>query len=169
MNYICSICQQEHDELPDIGSDRPDHYWDVDEDERERRIKLTSDTCEIDGEHFFIRGVVQIPIFGDPDGFGFGCWVSLKEENYRTYLQNFDTAEIGPFFGWLCTRIDYYAAETELLKTSVIFRGSGLRPSIKLHQSEEHQLAIDQRKGISKEQAWEIVHFYTNRTSISRN
>ena len=161
MNYICSICHQSHEELPDLGSDRPAHYWDVAEEERDKRIKLTSDTCEIDGEHFFIRGVIEIPVFNYPEGFGFGVWVSQKEENYRTYLQNFDSADIGPYFGWLCTQIRYYSENTELLKTTVHFRGATLRPLIKLHEC-EHQLFIDQRDGISLDKAWEIVHSTIN-------
>lgn len=166
MSVTCSICRRVHDQLPDIGSDRPAHYWDVVEEERDRRIKLTADTCEIDEQQFFIRGVLQIPVLGDPNGFGFGVWVSLKEENYRTYLQNFDTADLGPFFGWLCTRISYYSQDTELLKTTVIFRGGGLRPAIKLHESESHLLAVNQRHGISSEQAWEIVHFYAKQANV---
>ncbi len=161
MSFICPICHQTHDELPDIGSDRPTQYWDVAEEERDRRVKLTGDTCEIDGQHFFIRGVIKIPIHGDPDGFGFGVWVSQKEENYRTYLANFDSAEIGPFFGWLCTQISYYTEDTQSLKTTAFFNADGLRPHIKLHDAEQHPLAIDQRNGISLERAWEIVHFYT--------
>ncbi len=56
------MCGQLHDELPDIGSDKPAQWWDVPEQERDERIELSSDTCVIDGQLFFIRGVIQIPI-----------------------------------------------------------------------------------------------------------
>jgi hypothetical protein len=36
-----------HDGLPDIGIDKPAHYWDVPEQERDKRIILTPDTCII--------------------------------------------------------------------------------------------------------------------------
>ena len=139
--------------------DRPAPWWDVAEEERERRIRLTSDTCEIDEEHFFIRGVIEIPVHEDPGGFGFGVWVSQKRENYETYLEHYDSAEIGPFFGWLCTRISYYEEDTMLLKTMAHFRGDGLRPAIVLEPS-AHPLSIDQQEGISLRKAWEIVHYY---------
>lgn len=159
MNYRCATCGEPHEDLPDIGVDYPDQYWDVPEEERKSRIKFTSDTCIIDDEHFFIRGVIEIPIHDYPESFGFGAWVSQKRENFYTYLENFDSDEIGPFFGWLCTNIDYYAEDTLSLKTMAHFRGKRLRPSIELEQT-EHPLAVDQRAGISLEKAWEITHFY---------
>jgi len=161
-HYTCPVCHRQHEDLPHIGSDRPVHFWDVAEEERERRIKLTSDTCEIDEKYFFIRGVIEIPVFDYPQGFGFGVWVSHKEENYRAYLERPDSADIGPFFGWLCTRISYYDRDTELLKTMAHYRGAGLRPSIVLEPC-EHPLAIDQQNGISLGKALEIVHFYSDR------
>ena len=44
-------------------------------------------------------------------------------------MNNPNSAEIGPFFGWLCTRISFYQEETLRLKIDGPFRGGGLRPS----------------------------------------
>ena len=159
MSFRCPECGEVHDDLPDIASDRPDQWWGVPEEERERRTELTSDTCVIDGEHFFIRGVIEIPVHDHPHRFGFGVWVSLKRENFETYLDNWESSEIGPFFGWLSTRISYYPQDTRLLKTRAHFRACGLRPSIELEPT-EHPLAVHQREGITLAKAWEIAHFY---------
>jgi hypothetical protein len=159
MSYRCTTCGKVHDDLPDIGSDRPDHWWGVPEEERDKRIKLTSDTCVIDDRDYFIRGVIEIPIHDYPRGFGFGVWVSQKKENFMKYLDNWDSDAIGPFFGWLCTRIAYYGEDTRSLKSMAHFRAGGLRPRIEL-EATDHPLAIDQREGISLDKAWEIVHRY---------
>lgn|SRR5262249_10880150 len=159
MQFRCPVCHELHDELPHVGMDRPDQYWDVAESERDRRIELTTDTCMIDGEHHFIRGVIEIPVQGYPDPFGFGVWVLQKRENFLRYVKNPDTSAIGPFFGWLCTRIDYYPVDTLLLKTMAHFRDGRLRPMIVLEPT-DHPLAVDQRDGISLDKAWEIVHHY---------
>ncbi len=159
MAYKCTTCDNFHEDLPDIGIDRPDQWWDVAEEERDRRIELTSDTCIIDDEFYFIRGVIEIPVHGEAEPFGFGVWVSQKRENFENYVVHFDSAEIGPFFGWLCTRLACYADETMHLKTFAYFRGNGLRPLIKLEPT-DHPLAIDQREGISLQRAWDIVHHY---------
>ncbi len=162
IEYKCPICGRQHEDLPHIGADRPIHYWDVSEGDRDRRIKLTPDTCEIDGKSFFVRGVIEIPVIDYPEGFGFGVWVSHKEENYRAYVEHPESNSIGPFFGWLCTRIDYYATTTEMLKTRAHYWGAALRPSIELQPS-DHPLAIDQSQGITLEKALKIVHYYLDR------
>ena len=162
MSYRCSVCGETHDDLPDLGSDRPDPWWDIPEGERDRRITLTSDTCIIDDEDFFIRGVIEIPIHDAEHSFGFGVWVSQKRENFLKYLEFPDSPEIGPFFGWLCTRIAYYPEDTFLLKTMAHFRGGHLRPAILLEPT-DHPLAVDQREGITLEKAWDIVHRYMGR------
>jgi hypothetical protein len=161
MSYICSTCGEEHDELPDIGSDRPDYFWGVDEKLRDEIIELTEDTCIIEND-YFIRGVIEIPIIDYTDRFGFGVWVSQKKENFEKYVENFDTTEIGPFFGWLSTNIQFYKDETISLKTMAHFQGNSSRPLIKVEPS-NHQLSIDQQNGITLKKAWEIVHFYMDK------
>jgi len=160
MSYRCLVCGELHEGLPDIGLDKPDYWWSVPEQERDRRVVLYgSDACVIDDEDFFIRGVIEIPVHSYPENFGFGVWVSQKRENFYTYLDNFDSDEIGPFFGWLSTNIDYFEVETLSLKTMAHFRGQNLRPRIEL-DSIDHPLAIAQRDGITLDKAWDIVHFY---------
>ncbi len=159
LSYRCATCGGLHEDLPHLGIDKPDPWWDVAEKEREARVELTSDTCIIDGEHFFIRGVIEIPVHDYPDPFGFGVWVSQKRENFFEYAEHPYSAEIGPFFGWFCTRLTCYSESTLLLKTMAHFRGGGLRPAIELEPT-DHPLAVDQREGIGLRRAWEIIHHY---------
>ena len=161
MQYRCVTCGQIHDDLPHMALDYPDYYFGVPEAERESRIQLTSDTCIIDNEDFFIRGVIEISVHGYPQVFGFGVWVSQKRDNFYTYLENFDSETIGPFFGWLSNNISYYSEDTLNLQTMAHFRGQELRPRIEIEAS-NHQLAIDQRNGITLAKAWDIVHFYNS-------
>jgi hypothetical protein len=161
MSYKCSSCGELHNELPDISSDRPDYYWQVDEKFRDEIITLTEDTCIID-EDYFIRGVIEIQIHDYPERFGFGVWISQKKENFEKYLEFSDSNEIGPFFGWLSTNLNFYEEDTLSLKTTAHFQGSGKRPLIEV-ETTEHPLALDQQNGISLERAWEIVHFYMNK------
>jgi hypothetical protein len=163
VRFRCSVCGQVHDELPDIAAEKPDPWFGVPAAERERRIKFTSDTCIIDDEDFFIRGVIEIPIHDYPQQFGFGVWVSQKRENFRTYARRPNTSKIGPFFGWLCTRISYYPQDTTMLKTRAHFHGRGRRPTIELEPT-DHPLAVDQREGITLEKALQIVHHYMPKT-----
>jgi hypothetical protein len=158
--YKCASCGVVHDELPDIGATYPDPYFGVPEDERSVRVQLTGDTCVID-EDYFIRGVIEIPIHDYPEKFGFGVWVSQKRENFLAYRQNPESTALGPFFGWLCTKIAYFSESTWALKTRAHFREK-LRPSIEMQPS-DHPLSILQRDGMSLDDAWRIVHWYQDR------
>lgn len=130
----------------------------VPEEERHGRVKLDADTCIIDDQEFYIRGVLEIPLVDQSGPFGIGVWVSQKKENFYTYVDNPDSDQIGPFFGWLCCRLDWYPVDTFLLKTMAHFRGGGLRPNIELEPT-DHPLAVDQRQGITLARAWEVVHY----------
>ena len=159
MSFRCHTCDEVHDGLPHIGSEYPDPYFDVPDNEREGRVFVTSDLCSIDDDDFFIRGVIHVPVHGFGHDFGFGVWVSQKKENFQTYVDHFDSAEIGPFFGWLSTSLSCYPEDTFLLKTMAHFVGNDERPLIELDPT-DHQLSIDQRNGISLQRAWELVHHY---------
>lgn len=101
--------------------------------------------------------MLDVPLSDHLGRFGFGVWVSQRRENFERYLANFDSDTIGPFFGWLCSRISYYPIDTRSLKTLAHFRSGGLRPSIEV-EATDHPLAVDQREGITLAKAWDIVH-----------
>jgi hypothetical protein len=162
MAYRCHTCGQEHDTLPDLGADKPDHWFGIPPGERAARVKLTSDTCVIDGQDHFVRGLLLLPLTDADlpgDAFGIGVWVSLSARNFQTYLDHYDSADIGPFFGWLCTRIRGYDPPTTTLKSRVRFRGGTMRPMVEMEPT-DHPLAVDQRNGIPTKRAWEIIHQY---------
>ena len=162
MSYQCHVCGEEHDDLPDIGADYPDPWLAIPAADRARRAKINSDLCIIDDKDHFIRAVLSIPLIDAPgENFSFGVWVSQAPHNFKTYVEHFeDSSGIGPFFGWLCTRIAYYELSTAGLKTMAHFQGGTQRPTIELEPT-DHPLAFDQRNGISTAKAWDIVHYYT--------
>lgn len=149
-----------HEGMPAIVTKAPALYFDVPEEERAERVQLTSDTCIIDGEDYFIRGVLSIPVRGHDQTLDFGVWVSQKKEHFAQYLAQPDTAGIGPFFGWFNTRISLFAP-TLGLKSRARFQGGKLRPLIELEPT-RHPLAVAQRKGITLKYAWRIVHEYVD-------
>lgn len=157
MGYVCTCCGQTHDGLPDLAFDQPAYARDVPENERETRVQLGTDLCVVDDEFYFIRGVIEIPLRGSEEKFGIGAWVSQKASNFQTYVENYDTPDIGPFFGWLSNNFLYCGAQALNLKTMVHFRGQGKRPSIELEPI-DHPLAVAQRDGLTLEETWNFVH-----------
>ena len=160
MTYTCTTCGQEHSDLPHVGFAAP-YYW-ADTLKDDPASLLTEDLCIAEGHDFFVRGIIEIPVHGYEPGFGWGVWVSHKQENFETYRGQPDTSTIGPFFGWLSTKIDYFPESTLQVKTMAHYRGGGLRPRIVLEDS-QHPLCRQQRDGISLAEAWRIVHHYIDK------
>lgn len=158
MSYQCQICGGAHDGLPDIAFKWPDTYFGIPEEERSARVRGSTDTCAIDDEYFFIRGLILIPVHGQSSELGIGVWVSQKRENFEAYLKEFDSAEIGPFFGWLSNRLPFYDQDTWALRTMARFQGNKQRPLIDLEPS-DHPLYADYSQGVTLARAWEYVHW----------
>jgi hypothetical protein len=75
----CPTCGTEHRGLFDLACDKPD-FWQGAAASPNAAIFasdniLTEDFCILDGEHFFVRCVLQLPLLGKADTFfGFGTW-----------------------------------------------------------------------------------------------
>lgn len=159
--FKCSRCDEWHEGMPSFGADAPLYYYGIPEDERSKRCKLTSDTCIVDDEHFFVRGCIEIPVHGENEPFVWGVWVSLSENSYEEFTNLFGVTardDHGPYFGWLSAYLKTYP-DTENLKTHVHLRNDGIRPYIELEPT-DHPLAVEQREGISVDRVAEIYSAY---------
>lgn len=120
---------------------------------------LSSDQCVMRGQHFFIRGLIEIPVIGSEDVFSWGVWVSLSKDNFARALEVWNTegreAE-KPYFGWLSTELALYSESTTDLKTNAHTRLVGTRPFIELEFT-DHPLAVEQRNGITHARVREIA------------
>ncbi|MGV9625899.1 DUF2199 domain-containing protein [Streptomyces sp. NPDC003487] len=120
---------------------------------------LSSDQCVIHGEHYFVKGLIEIPVIGSDEVFSWGVWVSLSRENFsRTAnLWNRPGREgERPYFGWLTTDLPVYSSTTLNLKTNVHTRPVGERPYVELEPT-DHPLAVEQRTGITPARVREIA------------
>jgi hypothetical protein len=154
LKWKCAICGQKHDDVPTcFGIDAPWRAF-VPEHEFDQRVELTKSLCVVDGEQFFIRGHVEIPIIDHDEPFVFSVWSSLSEESFVTVNERWeapDRANDPPYFGWLCSPIIPYG-DCLHLPLSVQTREPGLVPHFMVI-SEDHPLSIDQNAGISR-QTW---------------
>jgi hypothetical protein len=159
MNWICPHCGAEHAETPlCFGIEAPWRAL-VPESEFAQRVDLSPDQCIVDGEHFFVRGHVEIPILGQPEPLAFSVWSSLSEQSFRHMSKRWDApdrASDPPYFGWLCSPIAVYPS-TIHLKLSVQSRPVGLTPLFSVEPT-EHPLALDQRNGMTIDRWREIAH-----------
>jgi hypothetical protein len=157
-SFTCSCCGKTY-ELPlCFGSDYPYHYYSIPPEEREKRIELTESLCVIDGQHFFHRGRITIPINDYDEDLVFNVWTSISRENFeiRNDLWN-DPARVNqpPYFGWLQTSVSTYG-NTINIKTVARENEAGLIPSIEVIEK-DHPLRYDQEHGISFKTALDKV------------
>jgi len=162
--WKCVTCGQQHRGFFDLGCVSP-HVWPDSENPLPNSAVidsshcLTEDFCILEGQHYFIRCVLRLPLLGDRRGehFSFGVWSTLSQKNFEIYLETFDSGEqwdIGPWFGWFSNRIEGYP-DTVNLKCQVHPRGGRQRPWIELEDS-GHPLAAESQHGITYERLLEI-------------
>jgi len=148
--FQCRTCSEFHEGIPSFGWDYPIQFLEVPEPERCRRCLLTSDSCVIDGEHFFVRGCLEIPVVGEEQALSWGVWTSLSAKNFEHFEELYSEPRRShhePFFGWLNSHIWLYP-DTINLKTMVHLRDGMTRPFVELEPT-DHPLAIEQRTGIT--------------------
>ncbi len=167
-SFRCSCCGELHEGVPSFGWDYPIPYLDVPEADRITRCHLTSDICVIDGQFFFVRGCLEVPVLGQNDPLSWGVWASLSERNFAHFQELYDEpkrAHHGPFFGWLSAHIWIYP-DTVNLKTKVHLRDDGIRPYVELEPT-DHPLAVEQHQGITPERVAEIYEMIVHGSSAA--
>lgn len=167
--FRCAACGEWHEGTPTFAADAPLNYYLIPGPDREERCRLSTDTCVIDDEFFFVRGCIEIPVIGVADPYVWGAWVSLSRKSFDEFVETFDApnrSEFGPYFGWLSNSFRVYP-EAQNLKTYVHIREPGLRPFIELEPT-DHPLAIEQRTGITVERAAEIYAAYMHELPAER-
>ncbi|MEU7018934.1 DUF2199 domain-containing protein [Streptomyces sp. NPDC046385] len=120
---------------------------------------LTPDQCVVRGQHYFVKGLIEIPVVDTDEVFSWGVWVSLSHESFSRAADLWDAPgreSAKPYFGWLTTDLSVYPTTTLNLKTRVHTRPVGERPYVELEPT-NHPLAVEQRTGISMDRVREIA------------
>ena len=119
---------------------------------------LDEDVCIIDGEDYFIRGNINLPIIGTKETFCWGVWGSLSRENFENFLATIDDpkrAELPPMFSWLSNSVAEYP-ETVNIKMFAHIQDPSNRPIFELEHI-DHPLSQEYHHGITPERVKEIM------------
>ena len=142
----------------DAGFAEPLYIEGLSESDRAQRVTAAPDFRVLRdraGVHYFVRGVIEIPVAGAGDVFCYGVWTTLSAASYGQARAAYaDNRAAGPFFGWLANRVPGYAT-TLSLKTNVTVRPD-LKPAIVL-QGSDHSLAREQQIGITPRRLQQII------------
>lgn len=171
LRWKCGACDEWHTgPCLDFGYDAP-YYWTKAHAEMSRKFMLfpswssknpktflDEDFCAIDDEHFFVRGLIHLPIMGAAETFRWGVWGSLSRDNFVTLQKMNDDpkrVELPEMFSWLSTKIAGYP-DTLSLKMYAHIQQPGSRPHFRL-QLTDHPLSQEYHHGISPECVKEIM------------
>ena len=119
---------------------------------------LNEDICIYDGEYYFIRGIIHLPIIGTNETFRWGVWGSLSRENFEKFLALIDDpkrAELPPMFSWLSSDLEDYS-DTVNLKMYAHIQEPPDRPTFELEPT-DHPLSQEYHHGITPERVKEIM------------
>jgi hypothetical protein len=169
-SWKCASCSEEHRGIFDLGCAKPDAFSGSEEYEPNAVVissthGLSEDFCILDGEHYFIRCILMLPLIGAPGQyFSYGVWSTLSKKNFVTYSETFDVGEqgsLGPWFGWFSNRLRGYP-ETFNLKCQVHPQNGRNRPWLELEPN-DHPLTKESSEGISFDRLMEIYSLYGHR------
>ena len=159
----CSICGNEHD-LGNIEPSfrRPDAYFAVPPEQRQRRINETDDACLIasaDGHDLacFIRAVLKVPIIDQSRPIGWGLWVEVDHEAYWRVASVSDDPNQHtepPFACTVANDIPRYPS-TRGLPGVIQLAGPRLRPLLTLTPESSHPFAVETHAGVQSARALE--------------
>lgn len=157
----------------DIAARRPDPFPNGEGYEPNSALRLegdflSEDFCVLDGEHFFVRSILQIPVHGLENTWAFGCWSTLSRANFEKYAAGFDDGVYendGPWFGWLSNNLKVYFEDSDPIAVDVYPQPNRQRPQLFV-QDENHPLAIAQRDGIDAEAMLTLLRAYGHGPTI---
>ncbi|MHB1242272.1 MAG: DUF2199 domain-containing protein [Gaiellaceae bacterium] len=159
MGFACAVCGETHaGETRDIRMGLPQPIFLLDEEERERRSWVGEDSAILDGERFFVRALVELPIAGEEGYFGYGAWIEVSEPDYAALVELWhdeDGWRSQPFPGTLANELSPYAF-TDGLPVKLRLRDVRLLPLVELEDG-EHELVRAQRHGISPHRAHQLA------------
>lgn len=159
VSFVCSICGQTHEGFPAMTFRAPAAWDRASEEERDADWKLNSDFCRFRDVDFHVRAVLELPITGSDQTLEFGVWSRLSRANFDRYRASFedeDQSRLGPLPGLLSNTVRGYP-ETVGLECRLLLQDGGQRPLLEL-ASTDHPLAIQQRHGITLDEAALFYH-----------
>jgi hypothetical protein len=163
VGYTCTICGRFHEEeMRDVRAGLPEAIFALPEDERATRAVISpgGDFATLDGEHHFVRALLEVPIPAEDDVFGWGVWVRVTEADVADLAMHWvDEESVGRSYpGRLATQLPAYGATLDLDGTLTL-RSVDRLPTFDLDDA-EHGLAREQRQGIALDRARELAEPY---------
>ncbi|WP_088342481.1 MULTISPECIES: DUF2199 domain-containing protein [Rhodomicrobium] len=158
LSFVCPQCKQRHTGLPALACGEPAAF--LGEPGHERPVeRFGDDFYVVEGQDFFVRVVLEIPIIGQNQNLEWGVWGSLSPANFQRYWDSFednDQSKLDSMFSYLSNEILGYPGSLGL-PACLFHRDNRLRPLLLLDPDRDHPLVHDQKHGITAARAIELA------------
>jgi hypothetical protein len=157
---ICAQCGKEHplSEM-ELTFRRPDVVANLDQPERESRVRENRNFCVLDEERFFVRVLLPLPVHGREDEYNIGLWAEVDRRSFdRVYelWEEPDRASEPAMSAKLANEVPL--SEGSLgMSADLQMMGGDSRPCLHLRPS-QNPLFSDQQSGVSAHR----IHEYTS-------
>ena len=163
---ICDHCGEDHPiEEIELAFRRPDVAAALSQEERERRVDENADLCVLDGDRFFVRAVLPLPLDGGSSVYNIGLWVEVEQGSFEKIYALWDDdaqAEQAPFQAWIANQVPHQQPTTIGLEGRLQLTGSTTRPKVLVAES-THPLYQEQVNGISTHRAFQYTSLVSKR------
>jgi hypothetical protein len=174
VRWKCGSCEEWHTgPVFDISYDHPDYWSDENVESFRREQKagapvrnlngtfLDEDFCAVNGEHYFMRGRIELPILGTREKFCWGVWGSLSRPSMEAAVAYYADPENvplpSPLFSWLNNRIKFYP-EQNSIKMYAHLQPGNRRPKFEIEPTNQ-PISRDFHDGIPPSRVKEIMKF----------
>ena len=155
---LCSICGKDHPvENIEKAFQLPDVIFQLSEDNREKRAKISPNFCALDDSRVFVRGLVPVPIKGKEDKYCWGVWAEVAWDTYGELYNTWDQEDCSEFEdleGLIANALPTYEDTIDLPVR--IVRQPDTRPLFFVIP--DHSLKRDQQDGISEDMPIHYAH-----------
>jgi hypothetical protein len=157
----CAECGKEHPRSAlELSFKRPDAVVALSKAEREARCKESNDLCSMDGERFFVRGVLPLPVAGRQEPYCIGLWAEISAQAYERIWKLWDEPDQSSEPAFQATLAnDVPGGATLGLRVKVALTGPTTRPDLFVVEV-SHPLFEEQRAGISSHRAYEYSSLF---------
>jgi hypothetical protein len=146
---ICEKCGEDHplDDM-ELTFRRPDEAARLTDEERSRRVRENPDLCVIDGERFFVRAILPLPVESRDLAYAIGLWVEVSRDSFGRIYDLWDEegqSDEPPFPATVANEIPI-AAGSLGLAAQLQLTGPRTRPRAFLEPA-GHPLYLEQAHG----------------------
>ena len=147
----CAVCGQDHpDDAIELTYVQPDAIVGLSAAQREARVQENPDLVVLDGNRYFVRAALPIPVRGRRRGYNVGVWAELDKASFQRVIERWEDpaqANEPAMPGKLANSIRSQSG-TLGLDVALRLTGPTTRPSVHV-VSELHPLHAEQAAGVS--------------------